>query len=488
MTGFESNKYELLRQIGQGGFGKVYLVQDKNTKEIKIIKIIESNKVWNHLIENQQILCGLSHENLMKVHGLEIIGEKRCVVLEYVRGENLNLFFYQNDLLLNDFIYICQGVLNALLYFSERNLVHKDIKPSNIVYDSQNKKVKIIDYDCLFINERNKDGYIGTLKYSAPEQILYNTTSTTSDIYSFGLVMCYMILGDVFFSKNIRETANCLKKETQTFITKSFKYDHQSAKSINSLIRGTLEFVPENRITVADAVKIISNLASSYETNNYPNRIIRDHNSVVSTEINKYVTASIISDEIVASFVKISTNRIISDSISFEGIQKHNKIKLPSWQYNVAEVTTQGGLPDSHESSKKEQRPSYYRKQLEKEYHRLSIQANIAFSLWVLSFIICFAIVFIAIYSFTKGGFIKGVITVILNGMILATQKMFTIREDLYKTQMEKMQIHLERGDYLDYAFEKADQLDDPKVKLDTKNKLIWEIREIDRQAHEKTS
>ena len=72
--------------------------------------------------------------------------------------------------------------------------------------------------------------------------------------------------------------------------------------------------------------------------------------------------------------------------------------------------------------------------------------------------------------------------------MILATQKMFTIREDLYKTQMEKMQIHLERGDYLDYAFEKADQLDDPKVKLDTKNKLIWEIREIDRQAHEKTS
>ena len=119
-----------------------------------------------------------------------------------------------------------------------------------------------------------------------------------------------------------------------------------------------------------------------------------------------------------------------------------------------------------------------YRSKLMKEYDNILLQAKISFGLWVVSILICFAMVIVAMCLIIKGEYFQGIITAVLDAFVLAIQKLFNIREDHYRKMVEQKMKHLEDGDYLEYVFEKAKMFENPKDRNREAIELLKQIKE----------
>ena len=130
-----SGKYEIINQIGQGSFGKSYLARETDTTRLVVIKVFENDKVWNYLKNNEESLYNIDNQYIMHIYALKEIGSYKCLIQEFVGGVTLDTYIRNNNLTLADFLNIVSGMLKAINYLEKLNLSHKDIKPSNIIYN-----------------------------------------------------------------------------------------------------------------------------------------------------------------------------------------------------------------------------------------------------------------------------------------------------------------------------------------------------------------
>lgn len=222
-----ANRYKIIRKIGEGGMGMVYLAEDMELGNTKVaIKFIPPMLAGNaravkNLKKEAQTAMQLSHPNIVRLHDLHTDGHQNFLVMEYIEGKTLEeaLAEKENDKLsLEELLPIAEQIAAGLDYAHSKNVLHRDLKPSNIM-TGKSGTVKLLDFG---IAREMKDSFTrvtgqetsGTLPYMSPEQLMGENPSPSMDIYSFGAVLYECLSGHPpFYRGDIRRQIEYKKPE-----------------------------------------------------------------------------------------------------------------------------------------------------------------------------------------------------------------------------------------------------------------------------------
>ncbi|MBQ9454073.1 MAG: serine/threonine-protein kinase [Thermoguttaceae bacterium] len=211
------DEYELIRYIGGGGMGNVWLAQDSNLNRLVALKVLHSDKntkgeVVQRFYSEAQVAALLNHPNISQIYTFRDHRDshRMYLTMEYVPGENLRDRVKETGVLkVSETIWIAIQITHALIHMKKFNVVHRDIKPSNILL-MNNGEVKLIDFGLARITsvametgmvsvqkDITQDGVtLGTFDYISPEQARDpRMVDSRSDIYSLGCTLYYLLTG-----------------------------------------------------------------------------------------------------------------------------------------------------------------------------------------------------------------------------------------------------------------------------------------------------
>jgi eukaryotic-like serine/threonine-protein kinase len=201
-TGEKVGNYEIVREIGRGGMGAVYLARRANDDfvqqvAVKIVKRgMDTDFVLKRFRQERRILASLNHPNIAKLfEGGTTRDGTPYFVLEYVDGENLHSFCSRKNLPLAERLTLFREVCAALTYAHQNLVVHRDLKPSNILITPEGVP-KLLDFGIakLLTDDESTSNTTGiyrllTPEYASPEQVRGERITTASDVYSLGVLL-----------------------------------------------------------------------------------------------------------------------------------------------------------------------------------------------------------------------------------------------------------------------------------------------------------
>ena len=206
--------YRILHRLGAGGMGEVYLAQDTKLDRQVAIKFLPAELAADEharrrLIAEARAAAKLDHPHICTIHE---VGEEdgRCfIVMQYVEGETLATMIERQPIELREALDIAVQMADALAEAHSRGIVHRDIKPQNVMITARGQ-VKVLDFGLAKIVQQKSLAestaeteslltepgmIIGTVPYMSPEQVRGETLDDRSDIFSFGAVMYEMLSG-----------------------------------------------------------------------------------------------------------------------------------------------------------------------------------------------------------------------------------------------------------------------------------------------------
>ena len=203
-----AERYKLEDFIGQGGMSLVYRAVDIRTGHSVAVKILKSEynsdkEFLERFQREAQAASLMSHHNLVNLLDVGVEGEYRYLVLEYVNGNTLKDIIRQKGRLnYQTAIQITIRILSALQHAHDNGIIHRDIKPQNVLIHADGH-VKVSDFGIARMTNAftisKGDTVVGSVHYSSPEQATGSVVEATSDIYSTGVVMYEMLTGRVPF-------------------------------------------------------------------------------------------------------------------------------------------------------------------------------------------------------------------------------------------------------------------------------------------------
>ena len=198
------DRYKILELLGEGGMAFVYKAEDRQLKRIVAIKTLKPNYVQQETFVERfkreaQTVANLNHPNIVQIFDWGIEGEP-FFVMEYIEGNTLtSIIAKKKTISIGDILFIGAQVSDGLQAAHNRGLVHRDIKPGNIMI-TPSGKVKVTDFGIVSIQNEDSDitktgSILGTASYISPEQAQGKPVSVESDLYSLGTVMYELIAG-----------------------------------------------------------------------------------------------------------------------------------------------------------------------------------------------------------------------------------------------------------------------------------------------------
>jgi len=198
------DRYEITQLLGEGGMSYVYKAIDKQlqrTVAIKTLKpnYVEQEKFVERFKREAQTAANLNHPNIVQIFDWGI-GDEPFFVMEYIEGNTLtSIIANKRTISMNDILFIGAQVSSGLQAAHSKGLVHRDIKPGNIMITPEGK-VKVTDFGIVSLQNEESDitktgSILGTASYISPEQAQGKPVSKESDLYSLGTVMYELITG-----------------------------------------------------------------------------------------------------------------------------------------------------------------------------------------------------------------------------------------------------------------------------------------------------
>lgn len=201
-------RYEIQEVIGVGGMAVVYRAYDNvedRTVAIKILKEeFSTNEEFLRRFKNEsKVIAMLSHQNIVKVYDVSFGDLLQYIVMEYIDGITLKQYIEkEGSLPWKDAVHLIIQVLRGLQHAHDRGIVHRDVKPQNIMV-LRDGTIKVTDFGIArFARSEQKtitDKAIGSVHYISPEQARGETTDEKSDVYSVGVILYEMLTGQLPF-------------------------------------------------------------------------------------------------------------------------------------------------------------------------------------------------------------------------------------------------------------------------------------------------
>jgi serine/threonine protein kinase len=206
-----AHKYRIIEELGRGGMGKVYRVFDREVEEYVALKLIKpeiaSDKNTIRRFRNElKVARKISHKNVCRMFDLNREGETCFITMEYVSGEDLKSSLRRMGVLsVEKAVFIAGQVCEGLAEAHRLGVVHRDLKPQNIMIDREGN-ARIMDFGIARSLETkgvtDSGSLIGTPEYMSPEQVEGREVDPRSDIYSLGVILYEMVTGRVPFEGN----------------------------------------------------------------------------------------------------------------------------------------------------------------------------------------------------------------------------------------------------------------------------------------------
>ncbi len=270
------DQYVIIKKIGEGGMGKVFLAEDQKTHEKVVIKTLitkeledeRGKKLLSYFIREAQILCALEHNYIVKYKGTGNYAGYPYLVMEYIEGERLEDIVRQGPMKLSQAIPILYHLAEALEYAEQVNIVHRDIKPANVILLGTDKKIpKLIDFglakslgeELYALTHFTKTGErMGSPFYMPPEQVEDAKRAThRSDIYALGATFYHMLAGKPPFFEHANPTQRglLLRAISEGKFTPLSQVRLKLPGEIYQIAEKTMAFSPAKRYAAARELK-----------------------------------------------------------------------------------------------------------------------------------------------------------------------------------------------------------------------------------------
>lgn len=249
--------YRIVRHLGSGGMGSVYLAVNTNIDQQVAIKVLRPEVARNAALrarfkQEAEMLCSLDHPGIVKFLNYVETAEGVFLIMEYVKGMTLEDFISKkNGLIVESKAYplICE-ILDAFSYAHSKGIVHRDIKPANIIIQDDGH-IKIMDFGIAqIVSEANvTDGkaIMGTPAYMSPEQIYGKDIDARSDIYSIGVLIHNMLTGRAPYDSTLltaQEIKRRVVKDDMPRMAETYPY---ISDKIQAVVDKATQKVPEAR-------------------------------------------------------------------------------------------------------------------------------------------------------------------------------------------------------------------------------------------------
>lgn len=265
VTGRRFGRYTIEREIGRGGMGAVYLARraDGEFEQEVALKIVRQSIAEGHMIERfrreRQILASLNHPNIAKLldGGVSVNGEP-YLVMEYIDGVPITEYIENREVNFKDRLKLFLKVGSALAYAHRNLVVHRDIKPGNILVTAGGEP-KLLDFGLAKLvtegfgaeatNTRTEFRAL-TPAYASPEQLKGETITTSSDVYSLGVVLHELLAGERPFrldNMSLEEIIRTITISEPTLPSRTNPSNQQLRGDIDNILLKALRAEPDRR-------------------------------------------------------------------------------------------------------------------------------------------------------------------------------------------------------------------------------------------------
>lgn len=289
-----ANNYEIIKEIGRGGTGSVYLAHDKKLERQVAVKILElDSNLDKSLVDEMEkrfekeakAIARLNHPNILDIYDFGQENGKHFMVIELLKGESLlNQINRIKSLPLEKIIDIGLQLCSAVSYAHSQGVIHRDIKPANIML-LENDKVKLTDFGIAQVNNdklglTQAGSILGSILYIPPEQLVdSHKVDKRADVYSLGVTLFQLFTGRLPFEGNsVAEvvtkilnqdipTMSSFKKDIpeplDRIILKSIKKEpderYQNIDDLSSALKDIRDYLKNN-------INLDSNMSKNYKS------------------------------------------------------------------------------------------------------------------------------------------------------------------------------------------------------------------------------
>ncbi len=265
--GSKFGEYEIIDELGQGGMGLVFLAYQRNADRKVALKVIRGNRLDDMSSpEGQELVARfrsearavahLEHENIVTVYDIGLVGSHHYFSMQLVHGKSLSQLAKERTLTNREIAQIMVPVCRALQHAHSRGILHRDIKPVNIMVDQQNRPF-ITDFGLAkwFEDQDNsmtRSGQVvGTVAYMSPEQAVNSANATIAcDVYSLGATIYHLLTGRPPFTKG--SLVEVLRKVIDEVPSRPSSLNKQVNVDLETIALKCLEKKPESRYRTVD--------------------------------------------------------------------------------------------------------------------------------------------------------------------------------------------------------------------------------------------
>jgi len=257
--------YRILKSLGKGGMGEVYLAEDTKLNRRVALKILPPEMAGDperrrRFEREAQAVAALNHPNIVTIHSVEEVDGIHFLTMERLEGETLAAQVPKEGLPLGRFFEIAVPLLDAVSASHERGITHRDLKPDNIIV-TDDGRLKVLDFGLAKLREEVRDAVggshlptatatepgkiVGTVAYMSPEQAQGKAVDDRSDIFSLGVVLYEMATGQrPFTGDNSTSILTSVLRDTPPLVT-----DVRSGlpRHLGRIVRRCLQKDPERR-------------------------------------------------------------------------------------------------------------------------------------------------------------------------------------------------------------------------------------------------
>jgi serine/threonine protein kinase/class 3 adenylate cyclase len=206
LGGVFAGRYEILEELGVGGMGVVYKASDRETGEVLALKVLRldvaSDVAATERFKNElRVARRITHPKVCRVHDFGRASGTAYISMELVEGFTLRDLMDQNVMTREDYLQIVTELCEGLSEVHRQGAVHRDLKPSNVMVSTA-QEVKLMDFGIAGFGNTGltQAGFaIGTPRYMAPEQVRAGAVDSRTDVYSFGLILYEIAVGQAAF-------------------------------------------------------------------------------------------------------------------------------------------------------------------------------------------------------------------------------------------------------------------------------------------------